>query len=342
MKKFILTILLALVFALMLAYVFIYEKGPSKADKEGEKATIAIVDIPESEIKSIEIKGEEHLLLARSENKWRLAEPVDARIKEGALEGIIEVLQEFDAQSLVSDNTENLADFGLDNPATEVLVEKQDGQKKWILIGDKTPVGNGNYLTLKDSRSVYSISRDDASQFEKRVEDFRDDSIVEKFNEEDVVSITIESGENVKMCLRRTEENIAGEKQAETGSDVEATGPVEGESGKEEEPPGWYFAGRPEQSCVESAEGLLGGFNNGRAIDFVDEAVPDLVPLGLDYPRYKLTLGNADGSDKKFEIGKGIKSRYYFLNKEREEIYEIEEPFIDKIEAMKRESARIE
>ena len=75
------------------------------------------------------------------------------------------------ATATVTENPENLADYGLDTPVLTANIQYKDGSETTLYFGDKLPTGSGVYVRMDDSQTVYSVSTSALNAFNKRLND---------------------------------------------------------------------------------------------------------------------------------------------------------------------------
>ncbi len=109
------TIILALVFAALAAYIYRYEWEPMEEESNPDRE--AIFEFDAEKIQSIEIRRQEgeHLKIERQgEGSWQLVAPVDVAADSSASDSLAESIATLESQRLISVGEANLADFGLD------------------------------------------------------------------------------------------------------------------------------------------------------------------------------------------------------------------------------------
>ena len=136
--------------------------------------TVKLIEDSRSNVASVSVAlpgGESYTILNNNqydENGSKIA------LAEGEKGYAIEGLEEFDlnqstadtiigyaanltASKLVTDNAENLADFGLDKPRSTVTMTYKDGKKTSWVIGSQAPTSSGSYFSEKGSKAVFLV-----------------------------------------------------------------------------------------------------------------------------------------------------------------------------------------
>ena len=136
--------------------------------------TVKLVEQPRVNVASLTVAlqdGETYTILNNmqyNEDGSRVA------LAEGEKGYAIEGLDEFDlnqttaetmigyaanltASKMVTDNAENLADYGLDKPRSTVTMNYKDGKKTTWIIGSQAPTSSASYFSEKGSKAVFLL-----------------------------------------------------------------------------------------------------------------------------------------------------------------------------------------
>jgi hypothetical protein len=99
--------------------------------------------------------------VARDEkNVWVLELPIKAEALQSSAEA---AAAQVSALEIISDIDADPAIFGLDNPAFEISLEFENGNKHTLEVGDSTPTDSGYYVRVdKDKMMVVDLSGIDA------------------------------------------------------------------------------------------------------------------------------------------------------------------------------------
>lgn len=344
-KRFLVTIILAAVFAGLLAYAFFYERGPTKKEKteEAKKVTALKVDI--DKLKRIEISGGyKSLTLEKKSGTWRIVAPLKTRAAKFAVENIVDNLKELKADSKVESDAGgkkvNLADFGLDAPQLILTAALQSGRKETLKIGSKTPVGENYYVMKQGDPSVYVIPGYIIDSFRKTENDLRDRSIADSFNRDDVSAVALLAVDKKTVCVRRAEKEgkkgSADTKSKGKKAGGKSTGPAE--TAKK---PEWHFEGRDTADCGTEADSIMSDLEMTEAAGFIDQPAPKLSDYGLDKPLYILEIRFSGNKPLRFEAGSAQVGNFYLRNISRKEIYGVDKRFIDTLESLKKASSKL-
>ena len=87
--------------------------------------------------------------------EWRDARPDE--IDQGRVNGIRVLLSGPKSHRLVTEQAEDLKEYGLDKPQVQARVGLEDGMQVEIEIGDRSPDGQNYYVKGKDSDAVFMV-----------------------------------------------------------------------------------------------------------------------------------------------------------------------------------------
>lgn len=171
-----------LIAALVLAVLggAIYWSNRAKKAEESKPSPDAppkILTLEAAQIQQIEIRraGAEPVILKRQDSgPWTMTTPPQFPVDQDAAGGMVTTLTSLTADRLVEEKPSDLAEFGLANPALEIVVTLKDGKTRRLLIGDETPTGYGWFAKLADEAKVYSLASYNKSSLDKTARDLRD------------------------------------------------------------------------------------------------------------------------------------------------------------------------
>ena len=74
------------------------------------------------------------------------------------MDALATVCANWTAKRVVSDHPESTAEYGLDSPVLQIQLTLRDGASVTLLIGDYSEAGEGDYLSLSGSDTVYLVA----------------------------------------------------------------------------------------------------------------------------------------------------------------------------------------
>ena len=97
------------------------------------------------------------IALAAGEKGYAIEGMEDFDLNQSTAETIVGYGANLTATKLITDNAENLADYGLDAPRAEVTMNYKNGKSTTWLIGSQAPTSTGSYFAEKGSKAVFLI-----------------------------------------------------------------------------------------------------------------------------------------------------------------------------------------
>lgn len=145
------TIIALLVLVLIggLAFYLSRQPQPQKNHK--------LFDLKPDDIAQIELHGPGRDLVIQRDGPslWRIVKPVQSPADNSIADGIADAIANLQVNDTVEENPTDLANFGLENPATTITVMTKDMRvMPGIMVGSLTPVGNGAYFKTTDNPAV--------------------------------------------------------------------------------------------------------------------------------------------------------------------------------------------
>jgi len=253
-------------------YIWKYEWGQEVGPDE-PKESILVVDEAKVTGISIDSKGEDSIRLVKEAGEWQMVAPFAAPADSTAVDSILTRAGDLEADEVVVETTEDLAQYGLAPPARTltVTVEGED-EPRVVEFGDTAPAGSAVYARTPPSPRVYTVATWVLSSFDKKPFDLRDRDVLHV--KRDDVRILEVAGPEGDYALARTD-----------AGDWAFTEPLATRAGR------W------------SVDGLLGTLENLRMESVAAEEAKSLKPYGLDRPARSVHLVLNDGTTRTLEIG---------------------------------------
>lgn len=193
------TLILAVVVALLGAYVLWVEKPAMEREEQDTK----LLDLDPAKVTGLSIetsKGKIDLVKAEP-GGWKITAPRETAADQVAVDGILDTLAGAEVKKKLDDKFSDLAPFGLDKPESTVVLSLPGGATKKLAFGKKTPIGGSAYVRRNDEAAVL-LTPDAVRATMQRggLDDLRDKSVL-TFADNDVKGITISGVEGVPLVL---------------------------------------------------------------------------------------------------------------------------------------------
>lgn len=154
----------------------IYRVAPALLDKlQDQYRALHLIAFEESQVDQFSIRQDtETHTFVRANNAWRYAAEPDLPLDQNKVKNLLLQVGDLKAQAYVAYGVQDLAVFGLAEPARQVTIVSHDAPEIGLAVssmvcpGDPAP---GNYAVLLDSRDVFLLRPEDASRFDVVLDD---------------------------------------------------------------------------------------------------------------------------------------------------------------------------
>ena len=180
-QKIQLVVLLALLIVFIGGYFGLKKHNENVEAKESEPKYTALALGDDAVITELKVKNAngEFDLVKQDDDTWLLASDNTLDIDETKITPKINNLKTITSDQVV-EGAENLADFGLEDPAIVVDFTLSDGTTHTLKIGDYNDVSSTYYLLVDDISTIYTINSTLNYNFS-----FAEDSIIATADETD-------------------------------------------------------------------------------------------------------------------------------------------------------------
>lgn len=167
------TLIAALILALILGYLLLFEGG--QPDREGNSERV-FAEIDKAEINELELKYPKYTVLSyREEGKWFvLKNSKRLRADDQVISSIIKEITEMKIEKVVSEYAADLAEFGLDSPKLTVTMRTSE-EEYGLRVGGKSPIGSGKYVQTGNDNRIVLVDENSVWQLMgKRADDLKE------------------------------------------------------------------------------------------------------------------------------------------------------------------------
>jgi uncharacterized protein DUF4340 len=168
-------------------------KKAATSDKPpAENTTTRLVSISEDQFQEIQIKKRtgETVRLQRSDSKWRIVAPEPLPAAPEAVSSMLSTLSSLRSDRTVEEKAASLDQYGLTQPAIELIITDKNKKTAKLLIGDDTPAGTALYAAIAGDPRVFALSSYKKTSFDKSPNDLRDKRLL-TFDSNKVSSIEL-------------------------------------------------------------------------------------------------------------------------------------------------------
>lgn len=258
-------LILSVLVVVLGTFIWFWERHQPTTEESKEAAEKVLPGLKKDEVRSIAIqRGEDHVLLVKKGDSWRLSLPVDYPADESAVTSLLSALTNLKVERRLEAGDVDPKAYGLDQPAFVVTLEETDGHKTTLTVGQEEPLGNNRALTL-DGRSVELVSKWFVSSLDKDLDGWRSHDVV-KLLDDQVASLEIDVGSNRIEAVK-------------DGRFWRLLEPIR------------------DLADRDQIRGLISDLNSIRVQEFVDQGSAEPETLGLDHPRYRVKVVRTEGAE---------------------------------------------
>jgi hypothetical protein len=273
------TLLLAAVFAGLIAYLYFVE---SKQVAEDEAKSKTLIEVKADDVTALALTyGDREIALERQDGTWRMTKPVASAADEMAVKNLLRAIAEAEVKKTIDDPPQDLLPFGLAPPFVTLTISTKDGALPAIKVGKTTAVSFSTYVQRADQPKVYLTGSAFRTGVDKQAKDLRDKTIV-SYVEADIDAVTL-AGPGGTVELKKQDGN-------------------------------WWIE-QPVRHRADNAavRTLLSTVRNLRATDFANDnpAPADLAAYGLEPPQRRLSFRGANDTNATLDVGKPTEQGLY-------------------------------
>jgi hypothetical protein len=259
--KFRTTLILLAVFAVLLAFVLIFESGGKKAAAAKEKED-RLVDLASADIQKVQVTKDDGttLTLAKDDKgDWKITSPLEAKADATEANSLTTTFSSLHIDRVVEKTPKDLKDYGIPRDEVSLWVKGSD-KPVTVLIGMENPLDQSFFAKRADDPRVVLLSSSLKYTLDTKRFDYREKDVF-KFDTSEVKSVSVLAGSVSWEAVR------------------------EGET--------WRLVSPVRALAVKSKiDSLLDALSGLRAKEFVseDKAPVDVKKYGLEKPAYTVTL----------------------------------------------------
>lgn len=312
---------IVIVFALLAILISVYsyvKLNPKQSEQESssEQEKIKLTEFDSTSINKIQIENVSgSIKLERKDDKWIINDRNDIVTSENSINNIIDKLSSIEADLVISENTDNLSDYGLDNPS-KIIVDISGDKSYTFLAGDNSPTGEGFYFINDTDTKIYMLG-----SMYKNIFDYTFNDLIEK---EEIPTVTTENLNYVYI-------------QKKDSTPIEIVKPDEtNQYDTWHSMAAWQITSpyNPTRalSVNEAWDEVLSkmsGFNSA-VKEFISNSPEDLDKYGLNSPELELILRDSDGVKTHLSFGtQATEDTVYFKQENSNSIYTMNKSVFD-------------
>jgi len=203
MPRYWLTILMTVLLASLVGYVYFVELPAERTKADMETSEKKILPFGERDITGLTVRTDAgEIVLNAKDRSWQITAPLQAEADAHAVEGVIRALVMGKVNRVVEEHGAALAPFGLDKPSV-VLTVAADGRRETLAVGDPGPISSTLYAMRESDKKILLTNLAAKDVLNKSLLAFRKKEIV-KIDEEQVEQVRF-SYPKTEILLSRAE-----------------------------------------------------------------------------------------------------------------------------------------
>ncbi len=182
------TVVLALLLIALGAYLYFVESKRIAA--EGQKKTI--IDVVPDDVTQITLTypDRSEVALELRDGAWHLTKPLDARADDVTVKALLRTVADGEVKRTIDDPPADLAQFGLSDPSVTIAMTAKGQPLPGIKVGKTAGVSSSTYVQRADQAKIYLTDIGFQAGTNKRVNDFRDKTIL-SFKPDNIVALAL-------------------------------------------------------------------------------------------------------------------------------------------------------
>jgi uncharacterized protein DUF4340 len=191
------------IFVVLLIYVLMTQTGNKGFD------TLTLPEVPKiafEELDKITVqKPDGTFVLAKQGIGWQIMSPITFPAEKQKTDALTRMLGEIRITNMVTEQAENLADFGLNSQTAMTLILEGKTEKIELLLGRANEGSTHTYVQLPGDQKIYQLLGDFTQQLNSPAQEWRSLKIYE-FSTDKVTGITINQKGKPTIVITKEQE----------------------------------------------------------------------------------------------------------------------------------------
>lgn len=256
-------LILTVVVAALAAWVLLYERHEPSTDEARERADKVFPTLDREVVAGIEIRrGEEHIVLAKDGEHWRLTAPIEFPAADAAISSLLGTLADLKVERRLAAGDVDPTAYGLDHPQVALELTTTDGARFGLEVGDETALGSNRALRRAGDDGLVLAPGWFVKDLEKDVDEWRSKDVLDVYADQVASIQVVAHGDRIEAV--RVDDR-------------------------------WQLlAPVTDLADRDQMQGLVSDLN-GLTVETFVAANADLAALGLEQPVYRITVVRSTG-----------------------------------------------
>src|SRR5262247_984382 len=163
------TAALFLAFIALGGYVYFTEFRGKEERQKQEEAKKKVFPVQDKDITEVSLIFPDRTItgVKKTEKQWEITSPTGLEADSDEWEQLASNVPKIEREDTVAQNVQDLAQFGLKDPAVKVAAKTKDGKTLEILFGGENPRKTFNYAMIPNGVDVFLTASNWAKTFTK-------------------------------------------------------------------------------------------------------------------------------------------------------------------------------
>ncbi len=302
--KFRSTLILLIIVVVLFAFVYIFEirkpeKSTGDSNNLGKLLSLAKEDVNKVELAYSDPNYAGIVCSKDDTGEWQIERPLAAKADQKLMDRLISgTVDKYVHRTL--EETEDISEYGLDNPRVTATFYLQDGTSRTIMLGDTVPTGNYVYIKQKAVPDISLVPASIADDLTKFPSDLRDRTVI-VLDESAIKKIQLKYADRGNLVCQKTE------------TEWNLLEPI---------------AARGDKGAIEK---IISDLTDLKVDRFTTDEAEDVSIYGLSQPQIEVTVSLDDGAEKSLLIGREEDGSVYVKRASDKSVYSVNADIIGKL-----------
>ncbi len=302
--KFRSTLILLIIVVVLFAFVYIFEirkpeKSTGDSNNLGKLLSLAKEDVNKVELAYSDPNYAGIVCSKDDTGEWQIERPLAAKADQKLMDRLISgTVDKYVHRTL--EETEDISEYGLDNPRVTATFYLQDGTSRTIMLGDTVPTGNYVYIKQKAVPDISLVPASIADDLTKFPSDLRDRTVI-VLDKSAIKKIQLKYADRGNLVCQKTE------------TEWNLLEPI---------------AARGDKGAIEK---IISDLTDLKVDRFTTDEAEDVSIYGLSQPQIEVTVSLDDGAEKSLLIGREEDGSVYVKRASDKSVYSVNADIIGKL-----------
>src|SRR5215813_7098811 len=173
------TAALFLLLVVLGGYVYFAEYRGKEQRQKQEEAKKKLFQVEDKDITELSLIYPDKTIsgVKKGDRKWEFTSPAGVEPDSDEWEQLASNIPKIEREDTVAQNAQDLAPFGLKEPAVKLSAKTKNGKMLEVLFGSENPKKSYNYAKLADNGDVFLTGSNWSRTFTKTIADLRNKKI---------------------------------------------------------------------------------------------------------------------------------------------------------------------